>query len=195
MTDISWVRAGIDTPANWSQVEPRLPEGVRYREVADRSLTEMLLDGALDAVICAHPPALFAARDPRIRRLIEDFRPVEEAYWDSHRIFPLMHTVAIRKDVYDAHPWIGPSLFQALSEAKDRSLERALDGNICRFPIPWCFEVAERARETFGEDFWPYGVAANRPTLEAFLRFCHEQGVSDRPMSVDELYPDNVREL
>ncbi len=193
--EIQWFRAGINDLANWSQVKGIIPQGVTYQEVMDRSLMDMLLAGDLDAVICAHPPDLFQARDPRIRRLIADFQPLEETYWEKRQIFPMMHTVAIRKDIYDENPWIGPSLFGAFTEAKNRSLERALDGNICRFPIPWCFAYAEKARDMFGDDFWPYGVEANRPTLEAFVGFCHEQGASHRLVSVDELYPENVRNL
>jgi 4,5-dihydroxyphthalate decarboxylase len=195
LRDIEWFRAGINTLANWSQVRGIIPEGVSYQEITDRSLMDMLLAGDLDAVICAHPPELFEAGDPRIRRLIVDFQTLEEGYWEKNRIFPMMHTVAIRKDIYDAHPWIGPSLFSAFTEAKNRSLTRALDGNICRFPIPWCFAYAEKARDMFGADFWPYGVEANRPTLEAFVRFCDEQGVTHRRVSVDELYPENVAGL
>ncbi len=180
LQDIRWYRAGINSLANWSQVTGIIPEAVHYEEVTDRSLMDMLLAGDLDAVICAHPPELFEKGDPRIRRLIVDFLPVEEAYWDSHRIFPMMHTVAIPKTFYDENPWIGPSLFAAFTEAKNRSLTRALDGNICRFPIPWAFVYAEKARDLFGDDFWPYGVEANRPTLEAFVQFCNEQGVTHR---------------
>ena len=195
LADIQWIRAGINSPANWSQVSGIIPEGVVYEEARGQALMDMLLADELDAVICAHPPDLYQARDPRIRRLVADFRPVEEAYWHSSGIFPMMHTVAIRKDIYDANPWIGPSLFAAFTEAKNRSLERALDGNICRFPIPWCFDYAEKSRDMFGDDFWPYGVEANRATLEAFVQFCDEQGVTHRRVSVDELYPDNVRDL
>lgn len=195
LADIEWVRAGINSPANWSQVKGRIPEGVTYREAPDTSLMDMLLAGDIDAVICAHPPELFRARDPRIRRLIEDFLPLEESYWKAHGVFPMMHTVAIPRTTYDANPWIGPALFQAFSAAKNRSLERALDGNICRFPVPWCFAYAEKARDMFGDDFWPYGVDANRETLEAFVRHCDEQGVTHRPVSVDELYPENVGTL
>lgn len=193
--DIEWVRAGINQPGRESQVAAKLPAGISYREVYDKSLMDMLLAGELDAVICAHPPDLFEARDPRIRRLLDDYYAAELDYWQKHRVFPMMHTVAMPRTTYDAYPELGPALFKALTEAKNRSLVRALDGNICRFPIPWCFTHAERARDMFGDDFWPYGVDANRATLEAFVRFCSEQGVTYRPVTVDELYPDNVRKL
>lgn len=195
LQDIEWVRAGINEPGREHQVEARLPPDISYREVYDKALVDMLLDGELDAIICAHPPDLFEARDPRIRRLIEDYFTVEQDYWRRHRVFPMMHTVAMPKKIYDAHPEVGPALFKALTEAKNRSIVRALDGNICRFPIPWCFTFAEQARDTFGDDFWPYGVEANRATLEAFVTFCQEQGVTYRPVNVDELYPENVRGL
>jgi 4,5-dihydroxyphthalate decarboxylase len=195
LADVEWIRAGINAPGRESQVKPKLPPGIAYREDYDHSLMDMLLEGDLDAVICAHPPDMFQARDPRIRRLITDFQAVEEAYWHKHQVFPMMHTVAIPRTTYEANPWIGPALFAAFSEAKNRSLTRALDGNICRYPIAWTFAWAEKARDMFGDDFWPYGVEPNRSTLEAFVRYCDEQGVSHRPVSVDELYPENVRRL
>ena len=104
-----------------------------------------------------------------------------------------MHTVAIRRDVLAAHPWVAMNLYTAFEEAKRRSVARALDLAAARFPVPWVFESAARAREVFGEDFWPYGLEANRPTLEAFLRFAHEQGVCHRPVDPDELFPPEVR--
>jgi 4,5-dihydroxyphthalate decarboxylase len=195
LADMEWVRAGINAPGREGQVKAKLPDSISYKEVYDRSLVDMLLAGDLDAIICAHPPDLFEARDPRIKRLIPDFQPVEEAYWHKHHIFPMMHTVAMPRTTYDANPWVGPALFKALSEAKARSLVRALDGNICRYPIPWTFAWAEKARDLFGDDFWPYGVEANRPTIEAFLRYCDEQWVTHRKLTADELYPANVSRL
>jgi 4,5-dihydroxyphthalate decarboxylase len=195
LNDIAWVRAGINSPGRESQVKGVLPEGLNYTEVYDRSLMDMLLAGEIDAIICAHPPDLFQAGDPRIRRLLTDFVAVEEAYGKKHGIFPIMHTVAIPKTTYDAAPWIGPALFAAFTEAKNRSLLRALDGNICRYPIPGAFAYAERARDMYGDDFWPYGVESNRATLEAFVQHCDEQGVTHRRVQVDELYPENVRSL
>jgi 4,5-dihydroxyphthalate decarboxylase len=194
LSDIEWVRAAINSPALEHQVPPVLPDGVRYREAPDRALVDMLLGGEIDAIICAHPPELFERRDPRIRRLVRDWPAVERQYWERTGIFPIMHMIALRRDVYDRAPWIGPALCRGFEEAKRRSLERALDGNICRYPIPWAFACAERAREMFGDDFWPYGLGPlNQRTLEAFLRFSSEQGVVVRPLGVDELFPENVR--
>jgi 4,5-dihydroxyphthalate decarboxylase len=195
LTSIDWYQAGVNVGGHVDEVKAKLPEGLRYTPVPKLSLTELLLAGEVDAIICARPPRLYEEGDPRIRRMFVDFRPVEQKYWEETGIFPIMHTVALRSDVVKEYPWIGPNLFRAFEEAKKRSIVRALDGNICRFPIPWCFDYAETSQRTFGKDFWPYGVEPNRKTLEAFTQYCFEQGVSHRKVSVEELYPESVRSL
>lgn len=195
LTSIDWYQSGVNVAGHVDEVKAILPKGLRYTHVPDRSLTELLLAGDVDAIICARPPRLFEEGDTRIRRLFQDFRPVEEAYWRETGIFPIMHTVALQREAFDRHPWIGPNLFRAFEEAKRNSLRRALDGNICRFPIPWCFDYAERSRTIFGEDFWPYGIERNRVAIEAFALACYEQGVAHRLMTVDELFPPSVQTL
>jgi 4,5-dihydroxyphthalate decarboxylase len=106
-----------------------------------------------------------------------------------------MHVVAIRRDVLAAHPWVARSLYRAFEEARRRSTARALDWSAPRFPVPWVAEHAARARALFGEDFWPCGVDASRPTLEAFLRFASEQGVAHRPLALDGLFSPEVRSM
>jgi|RhiMetdeSRZDD1v2_1073273.scaffolds.fasta_scaffold73805_3 4,5-dihydroxyphthalate decarboxylase len=193
LADVEWYQAGVRQAGRVEKVELRLPPGVRLTPVADKTLDGMLLAGELDAIITAHPPESFKQRHPGIARLFPDAQAVEEAYWRETGIFPIMHTVAIRRDVLAAHPWVAMNLYTAFEEAKRRSVARALDLAAARFPVPWVFESAARAREVFGEDFWPYGLEANRPTLEAFLRFAHEQGVCHRPVDPDELFPPEVR--
>jgi 4,5-dihydroxyphthalate decarboxylase len=195
LTAIDWYQAGVNVGGHVDEVKAIMPKGIRYTPVREKSLTDLLLAGEIDAMICARPPRLFEEGDPRIRRMFTDFRPVEEAYWKETGIFPMMHTIALRKDMVDQYPWIGPNLFKAFEKAKRRSITRALDGNICRFPIPWTFDYAEKSRETFGADFWPYGLEPNRKPLEAFVQYCHEQGVAHRKLAIEELYPENVHSL
>ena len=195
LTEIDWYQSGVNVAGHVDEVKAQMPKGIRYTPARDRSLTDQLLAGDIDAIISARPPRLLEEGDPRIRRMFTDFRPVEEAYWQETGIFPIMHTIALRKDIVDQYPWIGPNLFRAFEEAKRRSQVRALDGNICRFPIPWTFDYAEKSRQMFGNDFWPYGLEPNRKTLEAFVQYCHEQGVAHRKLAVEELYPESVRSL
>jgi 4,5-dihydroxyphthalate decarboxylase len=191
--DVEWVQAGVNQPGRTEAVELTLPPGVRLTRVADRTLDGMLRAGELDAAISAHPPASFSAGHPDVARLFPDPVPVEADYWRKTGIFPIMHVVAIRRDVFDRHPWVAMNLCAALEEAKRRSVARALDVTAARFPVPWGYAHAASARALFGDDLFPYGVEPNRPTLEAFLGFAHEQGVCRRRLAVEELFPREVR--
>lgn len=188
LQDIEWHQAGVNEAGRVEKVELKLPSGVRLLPRRDRSLNGMLLSGEVDAVMTAHPPQCFEDGHPDIRRLFEDYREVETAYWRKTGIFPVMHTIAIRRDVYERHRWIAMNLYKAFEQAKRRSVARVLDATAPRVPIPWCFDFAEQARRTFGDDFWPYGLEPNRVTLEAYLAFAHEQGVCHRPVKPEELF-------
>ncbi len=193
LADIDWYQAGVNEPGRSEKVGIDLPEAVRYTTVPDRSLDEMLLAGDLDAIMTARAPASFLRGEPGVARLFANYRDVEEAYYRETGIFPIMHTIAIRRAVLDEHPWIAMNLFKAFDEAKRRSVARMIDVTAPRVPIPWCFEHAARARELFGDDYWPYGIEPNRTTLEAFLEFAHEQGVCRRKLTVEELFPKEVQ--
>jgi len=147
----------------------------------------MLAAGELDAVIAAHPPRGFREGGP-IVRLFSDHRAVEEESWRRTGVFPIMHVVVLRAEIHERHPWIAMNLAGAFEEAKRRSIERALDVNAPRFPVPWAPANAARARELFGPDFWPYGLGANRPTLETFLAWAVEQGVCRTRLEPEELF-------
>lgn len=192
LASIEWVQAGVNQPGRREKVDLRLPDGVRYQAVPDRSLNEMLLAGDLDAVLTAHPPEEFEGGGPGVRRLLSDPMAEERRYWEQTGIFPIMHVVAIRRDVFDRDPWIAMELLKAFELAKRRSMTRALDITAPRVPIPWVAEHAARSRQLFGEDFWPYGVEPNRRTLEAFLGFAWEQGVLHRQLDVEELFAEET---
>jgi len=193
LTDVEWVQAGTNEPGRIEGVRVIPPPGVTITPVADRTLNDMLVAGHLDAVIAAHAPADFEARTGRVVRLFSDHRAVEEAYYRETGVFPIMHVVVLRGDVYRAHPWLAMNLLTAFETAKRRSLERALDCNAPLFPVPWAPANAERAVATFGPDFWPYGIEANRVTLEAFLQMAHEQRVCARPLRPEDLFALEVR--
>jgi 4,5-dihydroxyphthalate decarboxylase len=193
LTGVQWFQGGTNQPGRVEGIQLAVPAGISLTAVADRSLDDMLVAGELDAVIAAHPPTEFKRRSGRVVRLFSDYRTVEEDYHRATGVFPIMHVVALRRDVHDAHPWVAMNLLSAFEEAKRRSLARAIDGNAPRYPIPWSFANAQRAEEIFGRDFWPYGIEPNRRTLDAFLGFAHEQGVCDRRLEPDELFAPQVR--
>jgi 4,5-dihydroxyphthalate decarboxylase len=193
LSDVGWVQGGVNQTGREELVAPKLPAGVAIEAVGDRTLQDMLVDGDLDAVISARPPQRFLDGDTRIRRLFDDPRAVEEDHFRRTGIFPIMHTIAIRSEVVDAHPWVAGNLLTAFTEAKDRSLARLRDMNASRFPLPWSHDLGRQAEELLGADPWPYGIDPNRRTLEAFLRYAHEQGVSERALAPEDLFPPSVR--
>ena len=193
LQEIDWVQAGVNQPGRVEKVELRLPDGVRYTAMPDKSLSSMLISGEIDCVMSAHPPAAFEEGTGEVVQVYQNYREVEEAYYRDTGIFPIMHVIALRGDVFQANRWIAMNLLKAFEQAKQNSLVRAQEITATRFPFAWCYDAALRAKALFGDDFFPYGVEANRTTLEAFLQYGFEQGVCHRKVAVEELFPEEVR--
>ncbi len=183
---IEWIQAGVRQPGRIEKVELKLPQGVRITPAPDKTLAGMLASGELDAAI--------SARDPGGPRLFRNYLEIEEAYWLKTRIFPIMHVVVLRREVYERDRWVAMNLFKAFEQAKRASQERLVEIGISHLPMPWLAEHARRWREAAGEDFWPYGIEASRATLEAFLQYAHEQGVATRRLKVEELFAPETLE-
>jgi 4,5-dihydroxyphthalate decarboxylase len=192
LAGIHWVQGGVNQAGRTEKVDLSLPDGVKIEQVHDRSLNELLLSGDLDGIISAREPAGFLARDPRIARLWPDYRLIEETYYRQTGVFPIMHAIVIRNETLSRHAWIAMNLFRAFDEAKNNSLKRLSSIVNSRVAIPWSHEAYDHAREILGDDFWPYGIEANRRTLDAFLQYCREQGLTQRTVAVEELFPREV---
>jgi 4,5-dihydroxyphthalate decarboxylase len=188
LTTIDWSQAGVDEPGRREKVQLQLPEGIRLTPRPDATLQSLLLDGDIDAIITAQPPASFVNDDGRVRRLLREPRAAEERYFRETGIFPIMHTIALRRDAYDADPWIARNFMTAFQEAKRRSYARLVDAMSPRLPLPWSADDFGRANAVVGPDPYAYGVEANRVTLEALLRYAHTQGVASRLLEVEELF-------
>ena len=180
LASIDWRQAGVREPGRIEKVELKLPKGVRVTAVTEKSLTEMIKTGELDAVI--------SAREVPGERLFADYRAAELDYFRKTRIFPIMHMIVMRRGVYEQDRWIAMNLFQAFQEAKQRSVARLREIGISHVPLPWLSDTTRAWQEAIGEDFWPYGVEPNRPTLEAFLQYAFEQGVCRRKLAAEELF-------
>jgi 4,5-dihydroxyphthalate decarboxylase len=182
---IHWHQAGVRQAGRIEKVKLHLGEGVRITPVPDKSLAQMLGSGELDAVI--------SARDPGGKRLFEDYVSVEEQYFRKTRIYPIMHVVVLRREAYERDRWIAMNLFKAFDEARRESMQRLVEIGLSHVPMPWLAEHARRWRALAGEDFWPYGITPNRPTLEAFVQYAHEQGITARRLKVEELFAPETR--
>ena len=192
LASIHWVQAGVNQAGRAEKVRLHLPNGVQVARPTDRSLDAMLLAGDLDAILTAHPPDSHDRADPRIRRLFEDFIPVELDYYRQTGIFPIMHVIALKREILDEHPWVATNLLRAFEQAKANSVARTLEVTAPRVPIPWCYERTREAQKIFGTDHWPYGIEANHVTLDAFLQYAHEQGVCERRLAPEDLFPPQL---
>ena len=153
-----------------------------------RTLADMLHTGEIDAFYGPRIPSSFYRGDGVVRRLFEDPVSAEKDYFARTRIFPIMHVVVIRREVYEADRWIAQSLYKAFTHARNLAYEAFLDASALRFMSPWLIQQAEADRALLGDDFWSYGLDANRHVLETFLRYHHEQGLSLTRRTPEELF-------
>jgi 4,5-dihydroxyphthalate decarboxylase len=152
----------------------------------------MIVAGALDAIIAPRMPRPFVEGSPLVRRLFPDYRKVEEDYYRRTGLFPIMHFAVIREDLYHRHPWVAESLYKAFSAAKEQAMQYLFEPNVLVCSLPWLVSEVERERAIFGPDLWPYGLAANRETLEAMVAYHVEQGIIPRTIPVEELFAEST---
>jgi 4,5-dihydroxyphthalate decarboxylase len=192
LAKIRWLQAGVNQPGRAEKVELKLPAGIRYEARPNDSLSGMIESGEVDAVISARAPDAFAPGG-NVARLFPDYRAAEERYFEKTGIFPIMHLMTIRRAAFEQHPWIAMNLYKMFDEAKRRCFERLADFTCARIPLPWAAAITDEIVAKYGPDPFPYGIEASRPTIEAFCRFCHDQGVTHRRMAVEDLFPREVR--
>ena len=191
LNEIDWVQAGTNEVGRIEKVELSLPKGVKLTSMPDKTLSDMIASGELDCVIIARPPNSFREKHPDVVRLFPDYEAVEQRYYQDPRVYPIMHVIALRKAILDDNPWVARNLYSAFEESKRRSLERILDPAVSRYPVPWLTNYALRMQDVFGE-LYPYGIEANRPTLELFLRYAHEQGIAHGRATPEEIFPAGI---
>ena len=191
--DVDYVVGGLDSPTPMDLPPPpaNLPVRIERAPQGD-TLAAMLARGDLAGLYTARIPGNFGAANG-IRRLFPDYRGVEIDYLRRTRIFPIMHTIVIRRDVYERHPWVAESLFKAFNDAKLQSQSALYDTDALRVMLPWLTDEIECLREILGEDWWPYGLRANRHVIDTFLRYHHEQGFSSGLHSAGEFFAAELR--
>src|SRR5262250_1122820 len=192
LQDVHWYQAGANEAGRVEKVELNLPPGVQLTRVADRSLSEMIASGEIDCALIARPPNSFLAGHPDVVRLFPNFQDLEEEHFARTKVFPIMHVIAMKREILDAHPWAARNLYNAFNESKRRSIERLLDPAVSRYPLPWLPTYARKMRDLFGGDPFPFGIEENRPTLELFLQYTFEQGIAHRHAKPDEVFPPGI---
>jgi 4,5-dihydroxyphthalate decarboxylase len=191
--DMHWLMGGLNSFVEPPLIALNLPNDIRLDFLSGKqTLERMFAAGELDALLSLYIPKLFIERSPTIARLFPNYKDVEQDYYRRTGILPIMHTVVLREDVYRAHPWAARSIYRAFVEARDLAVSGLYDTDALRVALPWLIDHVEEARRIFGEDFWAYGLEPNRPAFEAIGRYVHEQGLSPRVVSADELFAPDV---
>jgi 4,5-dihydroxyphthalate decarboxylase len=192
LADVDWYQAGANSAGREEKVELDLPAGVRLTRVSDRSLSELLAAGDIDCAIIARPPTCFLEGHPDVVRLFPDYQGSELEYYRRTTVWPIMHIIAMRRQILADNPWVARNLYNAFEESKQRSVQRLLDPAVSRYPLPWLATYGAQMRDEFGGDPFPYGIEPNRSTIDQLLRYAHEQGIAHRLATADEVFPTGV---
>jgi 4,5-dihydroxyphthalate decarboxylase len=189
------VVGGQEEPGRQEKLRIDLPASIRIERIGQaETLASMLERGEIDALYTPRMPSTFRNGTGRIRRLFEDFQTVEREYFRRTAIFPIMHVIAIRRDVYERDRWIAQSLQKAFTAAQAETYADFSETSALKTMLPWLTAHVEETRREMGDDFWPYGLDRNRHVLTTFLRYSHEQGLAKRSLDPCELFAPEALE-
>jgi 4,5-dihydroxyphthalate decarboxylase len=198
--DVTWVTctraegAGYVVPPGVKLMvnESDTPAGT-LQQLLDRPV-ELLERGEVDAILVPKLPQSFVAGTSGLRRLFKDAQAEGEAYVARTGFLPITHVMVMAQSLDEREPWIAESLLQAFTEAQRQCLE-FLFADPKNLSLPDSVFYLEKQRAAYRSDIWAHGVAANRPALETFLRYAHDQGYTARRLSIEELFPQSVLAL
>jgi 4,5-dihydroxyphthalate decarboxylase len=194
-SDVTWVRGGYDHPGRIEKIALHLPPDVHVEDAPDgTTISGLLASGEIDALIGPRAPSCFVEGHPQVRWLYPDPAAAGSAWYRRTRIFPIMHIVGVRRTLAEQHPWLPAAVMKAFEQAKSRALAKLGDVAASKVTLPFVEEQLLAARRLMGEDFWSYGLDANRHVLESFLRRHHAEGLSSRLLSPEALFHPSTHE-
>jgi 4,5-dihydroxyphthalate decarboxylase len=186
---------GEEQPGRIEKSKVSLPPEIHVESIpADKTLSRMLDAGEIDAIYAPRTPSTFARGTGNVQRLFEDYGTTEREYYQRTKIFPIMHTIVIRREVYEKNRWVAQSLHKAFAAAKAEAYADLFESAALKCMLPWLMQHAEETRAAMGEDFWPYGYERNVHTLDTFLRYSYEQGLAKRLLAAKDLFAPETLE-
>ena len=192
---VTYFTGGEEQPGRPEKLKLDLPPNIKVERIGpQQTLSAMLASGEIDALYTARMPSSFLTSGGKVKRLFENYVDVEKAYYRKTKIFPVMHTVVIRREVYEQNRWVAQALYKAFCEAQAETYKDLYETAALKAMLPWLTAHVEEARAEMGEDFWPYGLEKNHATLDTFLRYSHEQGLSKRKLSPEDLFAPEALE-
>ena len=187
-SDIHWIRGGIEHAGRPEKISINLPKDVRLDNAPEgKTISALLAEGEIDGFIAPRPPSL-PKDTPNVGWLFPDPVAAAKDYFKRTGVFPIMHLVGVRRSIAEQHPWLPGAVFKAFNESKAKALELLADTSATKVTLPFVEERLTEVRALMGEDFWSYGLDANRKTLELFLKHHHAQGLSGRLVKPEELF-------
>jgi 4,5-dihydroxyphthalate decarboxylase len=191
----NYLVGGEEEPNRIEKIKLDLPPNIKVEPIGpDKTLARMLRDGEIDAFYTARKPSTFNTAPDKVGRLFENFIDVEREYYRTTGFFPIMHTVVIRRDIYEQNRWVAQSLNKAFIEAQRLAYEDLKETAALKAMLPWAHAHIEETLRDMGDDYWAYGFEKNRETLDTFLRYHHEQGLSKRRLKPEDLFAPETLE-
>jgi len=192
---VTYCTGGLEESGRAEKIKLELPPNIRIEPIGEKqTLSAMLANGEIDALHTARMPSSFSIGSGGVRRLFANYKEVEQAYFRNTGIFPMMHTVVIRREVYERNRWIAASLFKAFVQSQQQTYDDLYVTAALKAMLPWLTSHIEETRALMGADYWPYGFERNREALVTFLRYHHEQGLSRHLLTPEELFaPETIQ--
>jgi 4,5-dihydroxyphthalate decarboxylase len=188
---IVWRTGGVDRPGGSERVPIKLPDRISVDPIGpDKTLSDMLVAGEIDALISPRQPRAFDA--PSVGRLFPDYRTAEEDYYKRTGFFPIMHGIGVRRSLAEKDPWLPGAVYAAFREGRRRALDDLTAFGVLRVTLPWVRAELDAAQALMGSEIWPYGFEPNLPELAAMARYAHEQGLADRVIDPAEMFHPSV---
>ncbi|RXZ33653.1 ABC transporter substrate-binding protein [Oxalobacteraceae bacterium CAVE-383] len=192
---VTYYTGGEEEPNRDEKLKLDLPSNIKVQSIGPtQTLAQMLATGEIDALYTARMPSTFRTQPDKVKRLFENFVPVEQEYFTRTGIFPIMHTVVIRREIYEKNRWVAQSLYKAFAEAQQETYKDLYETAALKTMLPFLTAHVEETRRVMGDDFWPYGFQKNEKTLETFLRYHFEQGLSKKLLTPKELFAPETLE-
>lgn len=193
--DIKWVTGGLEQAGRKERSRLTVKPGTSVSPIpSDKTLSHLLDKGEIDGMITARVPSCYR-RNANVKRLFEDYRPVEVAYFQKTKIFPIMHLIAIKKKLVAENPWLPVSIYKAFLAAKEIAIRELFDPGINFTTLPWVYGEVQTAMSMLGTDYWSYGMEENRAAIETMVRYSYEDGLSQRHLKAEELFHPSTIEL
>lgn len=195
VTSVTYCTGGEEEPGRPEKLKLDLPASIRIERIGEnQTLSAMLANGDIDGLYTARMPSTFLTGGGKVKRLFEDYVAVEKEYYRRTHIFPIMHTVVVRREVYEKNRWVAQSLYKAFCAAQQETYRDLYETAALKVTLPWLTAHVEEARREMGPDFWSYGFENNRETLNTFLRYSYEQGLSKQQLKPEQLFAPETLE-